>query len=49
MLDLGAAEADVAQEAVIELAEMTALAGTVEPVHDLVEKTRNSADAGLAA
>jgi hypothetical protein len=47
MLDLAAAEADVTQQPVVELAQMTALARTVEPRENLIEETRDKASVGL--
>src|SRR5687767_11977902 len=47
MIDLGAAEADVAQQPVVELAQMTALTGAIEPGEHLIEEARNEAAVGL--
>jgi hypothetical protein len=49
MLDLGAAEADVAQQPVVELAQMTALARLIQPRENSIEEARDKAGAGLAA
>src|SRR5688572_20994788 len=40
ILDLGAAEADVAQQPVVELAEMAALTGALEPSENSIEEAR---------
>ena len=40
VIDLGAAEADVAQQPVVELAELTALTGAIEPGENLIEEAR---------
>jgi hypothetical protein len=49
MLDLGAAEADVAQQPVVELAQVTALTRTLEPGDDLIEEARDGTAVGLGA
>ena len=47
ILDLGAAEADVAQQPVVELAQMTALTGVIEPGENLIEEARDETAIGL--
>ena len=47
MIDLGAAEADVAQQPVVEFAEMAALTGVIEPGEYLIEEARDEAAVGL--
>jgi hypothetical protein len=47
ILDLGTAEADVAQQPIVELAQMTALTGTVEPGEYLIEEARSETAVGL--
>ena len=47
MIDLGAAEADVAQQPVVEFAEMAALTGVIEPGEYLIEEARDKAAIGL--
>src|SRR5688572_16093376 len=49
MLDLGAAEADVAQQPVVELAEMAALSGAVEPNESSIEEARGKTAISLGA
>ena len=49
MLDLGAAEADVAQQPVVELAEMAALTGAVEPNENSIEEARGKTAISLGA
>ena len=48
VLDLGAADADIAQQPVIQFGQLAALTRAFEPVDDLVEEARDKAAAGLA-
>ena len=49
MLDLGAADADVAQQPVVEFAQLASLARTVLPAEESIEEARDKAIAGLGA
>ena len=49
MFDLGAANADVAQQPVVELAQLAALARTLVPAEESIEETGDKAMASPAA
>ena len=46
LVDIGAAEADVAQHAIVELAQAVALAGAVLPEQERVEAARERPENG---